>query len=66
MTAKEFVQSKFPDARSETHRGNGPYGKKYWLVRNGRSTGYMASSNKSESNAWVKPKEFILKNGANN
>lgn len=56
MTAKEFVRSKYPKARAESHYGNGPFARKYWLIRDGREYFYMASSDKSESNAWVKAK----------
>lgn len=59
MTAKEFVKSKYPKAKAEFHRENCPFGKKYWLIRDGREYFYMASSIKSESNAWVNAKKKI-------
>lgn len=62
MTAKEFVKQHMPNARSERHVQGMIKGlnKPYWLIRNGRETMYFVSSDKSESNAWVKAKERIL------
>ena len=63
MTAKEFVKSKIPNAHSERHAHDMIKGLQevYWLIRDGRSSGYMAIG-KSESNAWLNAKNFILKN----
>lgn len=60
MTAKEYVKSKVPHARAERQVKGKVAGLKevYWLIREGRATGYMASG-KSESNAWVNAKKFI-------
>lgn len=60
MTAKEYVKSKVPNARAERQVKGRIAGLKevYWLIREGRSNGYMASG-KSESNAWVNAKKFI-------
>lgn len=66
MTAKEFVRARCPKAKSESHRENGPYGKKYWLIRNGNEYFYMASSEKSESNAWVNAKKRLKTQELNN
>jgi len=62
MTAKEFVQEKYPNTIAERQvRGNTKGFKEiYFLIRDGRNTMYMASG-KSESNAWVNAKKFILK-----
>ena len=57
MTAKEFVQEKYPKARSERQVKNS--GEAYYLIRNRGETMYMASGN-SESNAWVNTKKWIL------
>lgn len=61
MTAKEFVQSKMPNARSERHVMGRIKGMQevYWLIRVGSQTMYFASG-KSESNAWVNAKNNIL------
>jgi hypothetical protein len=60
MTAKEFVQERFPNARAERQVSGRIKGfqQVYWLIRNGRDTMYMASG-KSESNAWVNAKASI-------
>lgn len=61
MTAKEFVQERFPKARAEKVVCGRIKGLQdiYWLIRDGRNTMYMASG-KSESNAWVNAKASIL------
>ena len=59
MTAKEFVQEKLPNTKAERQRTNGPFGETYWLIRDGRSTMYLASG-KTESNAWVNAKIKII------
>ncbi len=56
MTAKEFVRSKYPKARAESHKENS--GKVYWLIRNGSSYFYM-SQGATQSKAWVAAKEKI-------
>ena len=57
MTAKEFVKSKFPKARAESHKTNG--GKKYWLIRNGSDFVYMAQGD-TQSKAWVNARDKYL------
>lgn len=64
MTSKEYVQSKLPKAKAERHRTNGPFGKPYWLIRDGNAYMYLVSSDKSESNAWVKAKTLLKKKEA--
>lgn len=59
MTAKEFVKSKMPNAKSERHVEGRVCGKPYWLIRNGREYMYFASG-KTESNAWVNAKKKLL------
>lgn len=61
MTAKEFVTEKMPNVRCERHIEGRIAGKPYWLIRDGRSNMYFVSSDKSESNAWVKAKEKLMK-----
>lgn len=57
MTAKEFVKSKLPQAKSE-RQVNGRQ-EVYYLIRDGKNTMYLAHGN-SESNAWVNAKKKIL------
>lgn len=66
MTSKEFVKSKFPNARAERQVEGRIKGlqKVYYLIRDGRNTMYMASG-KTESNAWVNAKNVILKQELN-
>jgi hypothetical protein len=61
MTAKEFVKTHYPSAHAERHVEGRVIGiqKTYWLIRDGRQTMYMASG-KSESNAWVNAKKWIV------
>jgi hypothetical protein len=67
MTAKEFVKTKVPNARVERQyiiynivRGRiKGLQEVYYLIRDGRSTMYMGSG-KTESNAWVNAKAFIM------
>lgn len=61
MTAKEFVQSKIPNARAERQVKGRVKGLQevYYLIREGRNTMYIASG-KTESNAWVNAKKSIL------
>ena len=61
MTAKEYVKSKVPNARAEKHKAGMIKGMQetYYLIRDGRNTMYMASG-KTESNAWVNAKKFLL------
>lgn len=61
MTAKDFVKSKVPTARAERQvkgRIKG-FQEVYYLIRAGGDTMYMASG-KTESNAWVNAKKFII------
>jgi len=60
MTAKEFVKEKFPKARAERQVKNS--GEAYYLIRNRGGYMYMASG-KTESNAWVNTKKYILDKG---
>ena len=61
MTAKEFVKERYPNARAERQLRGMIKGMQevYYLIRDGRNTMYMASG-KSESNAWVNAKKYIL------
>ena len=61
MTAKEFVKERFPNVRAEEQVRGMIKGmqEKYYLIRDGRNTMYMASG-KSESNAWVNAKKCII------
>ena len=61
MTAKEFVKERYPNARAERQVKGMIKGMQevYYLIRDGRNTMYMASG-KSESNAWVNAKKYIL------
>ena len=61
MTAKEFVKERIPNARSERQVSGMIKGMQevYYLIRDGRNTMYIASG-KTESNAWVNAKKFIL------
>ena len=63
MTAKEFVLKTYPKARSERQVKNS--GEAYYLIRNRGESGYLESG-KTESNAWVNTKKWILKNPHNN
>jgi hypothetical protein len=57
MTAKEFVKSKYPNARSE--RQVTGYNKSYYLIRLGREYIYFSSGD-TESKAWVAAKKKIM------
>ena len=61
MTAKEFVKERYPNAMAERQVRGMIKGMQevYYLIRDGRNTMYMASG-KSESNAWVNAKKYIL------
>jgi len=61
MTAKEFVKSRIPTARAESHLSGRIKGMqtKYWLIRKVGETMYIASGT-SESNAWVNAKKLLL------
>jgi len=61
MTAEEFVTEKYPNARAESHKTNGPLGETYWLIRIGRNNMYFAEG-KTKSNAWVNAKKKIKEN----
>lgn len=63
MTAKEFVKQHYPKATSERQVRGRIKGLQevYYLIRDGRSTGYMASG-KTEREAWVNVKKNILNN----
>jgi len=60
MTAKEFVKSRMPKARSERHVKGMIKGMQevYWLIRDGRENMYF-SCGKTESNAWVEAKKKL-------
>lgn len=51
MTAKEYVLSKVPTARAEKQKGNGPFGKTYWLIREKGAYMYIAPGD-TERKAW--------------
>lgn len=57
MTAKEFVISKMPKARSEKQKTNGK--EVYYLIREIGNTGYF-SHGETESKAWKNAKEKII------
>ena len=59
MTAKEFVKSKYPNARSESHVTGFPR-KRYYLIRDGHAFMYMAEGD-TESHAWMNAKKAILR-----
>ncbi len=61
MTAKEFVKSRLPKAKAERHVQGRIKGMQtvYHLIRDGRNYMYIASG-KTESNAWVNAKKFII------
>lgn len=61
MTAKEFVLSRFPNAKSERHTIGRVKGMQstYYLIRDGKNTMYMASGD-TESIAWRHAKERII------
>jgi hypothetical protein len=61
MTAKEFVLEKCPTARVERQVSGRIKGMQtvYYLIRERGQTMYMAEG-KSESNAWVNAKKFLL------
>ena len=65
MTAKEFVQEKHPTARAERQVSGMIKGMKtvYYLIRERGQTMYMAEG-KSENNAWVNAKKYILEREA--
>jgi hypothetical protein len=65
MTAKEFVLEKCPTARAERQVSGRIKGMQtvYYLIRERRQTMYMAEG-KSESNAWVNAKNFLLERDA--
>lgn len=60
MTAKEYVLSKCPTAKAESHKRGRIKGmqEKYWLIREAGQTLYIASG-KTESNAWVNAKKSL-------
>ena len=60
MTAKEFVQGKFPKAKAERHTKGRIVGltESYWLIRIGNNYMWFAEG-KTESNAWVNAKKKI-------
>ena len=62
MTAKEFVKNKFPKATVEKQVQGRIKGlqETYYLVREDRKSYFYIASGKSESNAWVNAKKFIL------
>ena len=60
QSAKDYVKSRFPNARAEKQvqgRVTG-FQKTYWLIRDGNATMYMASGD-TEPKAWKNAKEFI-------
>ncbi len=61
MTAKEFVKQNYPNARAERQVKGRIAGLKevYWLIRPSIGAMYIASG-KTESNAWVNAKNFVL------
>ena len=59
MTAKEFVKQHYPNARAESHYAFALLRKvKYWLIRDGNSSGYMANG-ETEAKAWKNAKIFV-------
>lgn len=57
MKAKEFVKSKLPTARAESHRTTG--GEKYWLIREQGKFMYFCEG-KTEGKAWTNAKKKLL------
>lgn len=56
MTAKNFVQNKFPKAAAERQvQGDNTV---YWLIRDGRAYFYMAQG-KTQAEAWKNAKKKI-------
>ncbi len=58
MTAKEFVKQHKPTARSERQKGNGPFGRVYYLIRERGNSMYF-SEGETESKAWVAAKKKL-------
>jgi len=61
MTAKEFVQQKCPTAMAERQVSGMIKGvqRVYYLIRERGQIMYMAEG-KTESNAWVNAKKFLM------
>lgn len=60
MTAKEFVKEKHPKAIVQNFKTNNPFDKNgYWLCWEKRG-GKRLSEGKSESNAWVNAKKYLV------
>lgn len=57
MTAKEFIKSKMPNAKSEKQKTNG--GRTYFLIRDGKSVMPYASGS-TERSAWSNAKKLFL------
>jgi hypothetical protein len=67
MTAKEFVKQHYPNATSERQIKGRIKGMQevYWLIRENRKAYFYIASGKSESNAWVNAKKFIIEKQEN-
>ena len=61
MTAKEFVKERLPNAHAKRQVQGRIKGLQeiYWLIRDGNKTMYIVTG-KTESNAWVKCKKWLL------
>ena len=61
MTAKEFVKLRFPKARVQNYKTNNVFDKNgYWLCWADHTGSKRLSEGKSESNAWVNAKKYII------
>jgi len=63
MKAKDFVLKKYPDAKCTTEMLMGIFKRKRWFYIIGNTNGLgvmLGMSDKSESNAWVVAKQWIL------
>jgi len=61
MKAKEFVKSKYPNAKAKKYRNHGPFNKAYWLIWSDYQSEnpIRLSEGKTESNAWVNAKNNL-------
>lgn len=59
MTNKEIVKSILPNARQESHKERGFQGKKYYLIRNGRSFAPLAEGY-TAAEAWKNTIPIVL------
>lgn len=61
MTPKEYVISKYPNAKAEKNYDFGKAYKHHWIIRNGYSYEFF-STGKTESEAWENSKKLIEEN----